>query len=436
MTDICFYFQVHQPHRLRNYSYFDVTHNHYYEDDKANREIFLKVADKCYLPTNALLLDLIKRHNGIFKISYSLSGTFVDQCRRYKPEVLDSFRKLVDTGCVELIDETYYHSLSFLFSKEEFKAQVLLHREMIEKEFGYRPTTFRNTELIYNNELAHVVESLGYKAILAEGADKILGWRSANYVYRPQGCNNLKLLLRNYRLTDDVGFRFSQASWDQYPLYAEKYASWLHSVKQDAEIINLFMDFETFGEHQWHQTGIFEFLNHLPGYILKHPEYSFATPSEVCNKYNAVGELDVPYYVSWADEDRDLTAWYGNDLQKDSLEGIYSLEKEVKATEDPHLLFVWRMLQTSDHFYYMCTKYSADGDVHKYFNPYHNPYDAYINYQNILSDFALEVTKKEKELGKKDLFIQKEQVSTAQNVIVEKTKCMLWKKIKDFFAHK
>jgi len=391
MVAICFYFQVHQPKRLRKYTYFDIGNEHFYEDDALNKSIFLKVAEKCYLPTNKLLLELIARYK--LKVAFSISGVFLEQCKRYSPETLDSFKRLAETGNVEFINETYYHSLSFLFSRDEFAKQVKLHHELIQQEFGYTATTFRNTELIYNNDVAKFAENLGYKTILAEGADKILGWRSANFVYQPKDCSQMKLLLRNYRLTDDIAFRFSERSWSEYPVYAEKYAAWLHSLHGYADVVNLFMDFETFGEHQWEETGIFEFLKHLPDYILKHPEYCFMTPAEVSANFHAVAELDVPEFISWADVDRDLSAWRGNPLQEDALAAVYALEQKVYATDDQALLSTWRSLQTSDHFYYMCTKYSADGDVHKYFNPYRNPYEAYINYQNILSDFTLEVTK-------------------------------------------
>ncbi len=398
MVTICLYFQVHQPKRLRKYTYFDIDKNHYYEDDTANREIFLKVANKCYLPTNALLLDLIKKHKNIFKFAFSLSGVFIEQCMRYSPETLDSFKRLAATGQVEFLNETYYHSLSFLFSQEEFKQQVVKHRELIKKEFDYAATTFRNTELIYNNELAKVVESLGYKTVLAEGADKILSWRSPNFVYQPKDCSQLKLLLRNYHLTDDIAFRFSERTWSDYPIYADKYASWLHALHGQADIINLFMDFETFGEHQWQESGIFEFLKHLPDYILRHPEYVFMPPSEAVQNLQPVAALDIPHFMSWADVDRDLSAWRGNDLQEDALHAVYALEQDVYALRNPEMLATWRSFLTSDHFYYMCTKYAADGDVHKYFNPYHNPYEAYINYQNIICDFALEVAKKKTQL--------------------------------------
>lgn len=388
MVAICIYFQVHQPKRLRKYTYFDIGKTHFYEDDDENKKILQKVANKCYLPTNNLLLELLKKYRGAFKVAYSLSGVFIEQCKKFYPEVLDSFKRLVDTGYVELLNETYYHSLSFLFSKEEFKRQVEQHKKLILDEFGVTATTFRNTELIYNNEVAKVAEDLGYTAILAEGADKILGWRSPNFLYEPQGTSKIKLLLRNYKLTDDVAFRFSEKSWSEYPIYAEKYVSWLHALHGQADLVNLFMDFETFGEHQWEETGIFEFLKHLPDYILRNPEYVFMTPRDVCQNLKPVAHLDVPYFMSWADIDRDLSAWRGNNLQEDALSSVYALDKDVYATENEDLIHTWRSFLTSDHFYYMCVKYSADGDVHKYFNPYNNPYDAYINYQNIIADFA------------------------------------------------
>lgn len=393
MTSICMYFQVHQPIRLRKYSYFDVGRAHNYEGHEANRQIMQKVADKCYLPATKLLLHLVKKYHGDFKIAFSLSGVFIEQCKKYSPEVLEMFKQLAATGYVEFLNETYYHSLSFLFSPAEFKEQVLLHKKLIKDEFNYEATTFRNTELIYSNELGKAVADLGYKAILAEGAEKILGWRNPGYVYQPLGCDGIKLLLRNYRLTDDVAFRFSDRNWSEYPLRADKYAYWLHALDGQADLINLFMDFETFGEHHWHDSGIFAFLENFPEYVFKHPNFHFATPYEVSHTLPAVAELDVPYYVSWADVERDLTAWNGNDLQTDALSSIYALEKEVKAAQNshPHLLHTWRLLQTSDHFYYMCTKYAADGDVHKYFSPYGSPYDAYINYQNVLADFSLEL---------------------------------------------
>ncbi|WP_308599366.1 glycoside hydrolase family 57 protein [uncultured Desulfovibrio sp.] len=389
MSAICFYFQVHQPYRLRHYTFFDIGANSWYEDENANCGILLKVARKCYLPMNALLLKLIRRHEGQFKVSFSISGTALDQFETYAPEVIQSYRELVATGCVELLSETYNHSLSFLYSPDEFREQVRLHDDRIEELFGVRPTSFRNTELIYNNALAHAVEEMGYKAILAEGADHVLGWRSPNFVYKPSGCESLRLLLKNYRLSDDIAFRFSNHDWPEFPLTAEKFASWAQAAGAAGDIINLFMDYETFGEHQWESTGIFQFMEALPDVLLSLPGFSFVTPTEAAAMFQPVASLDVHNFMSWADAERDLTAWLGNDMQQDAITAVYRLEEKVKASRNEDLLRTWRRLQTSDHFYYMCTKWFADGDVHSYFNPYGTPYDAYINYMNVLADFGL-----------------------------------------------
>ncbi|MBF0314944.1 MAG: polysaccharide deacetylase family protein [Oligoflexia bacterium] len=389
-VSVCFYFQVHQPFRLRkDYNFFSIGPDHSYEDVNSNRSILLKIANKCYLPTNNLMLKLINRHKGAFKISYSISGVILEQFELYAPHVLDSFKALVDTGCVELINETYYHSLSFLKSKDEFREQVTAHKNKIRELFGYNCTTFRNTELIYNNELAAEVEKMGYKTILAEGIERILGWRSPNFVYYPASAPKLKLLLKNYRLSDDIAFRFSNRGWHDFPLTAEKYASWVHSIAGNGEVIGLFMDYETFGEHQWEDTGIFNFMEALPEKIFAHPDYRFQTPSEVAQTYPPVGPIDSVHYVSWADIDRDLSAWLGNPMQDSALEFAYSLESAVKKTQDPALIHTWRKLLTSDHYYYVCTKWFNDGDVHKYFNPYENPYDAYMVYINVLNDLKL-----------------------------------------------
>ncbi|MFO7536177.1 MAG: glycoside hydrolase family 57 protein [Kiritimatiellia bacterium] len=387
MPSVCFYFQVHQPFRLRHYTFFDIGENHFYEDDEQNRIILNKVARKCYLPMNRLLLELIERHKGAFRISFSITGVALDQFEKYDPEVLVSFKKLARTGCVEFLNETAYHSLAFLFSPREFKEQVDIQHRRIEKLFGRAPTVFRNTELIYNNDLARVIQDMGYKAILAEGADHVLGWRNPNFVYQPAGCHKLKLLLKNYRLSDDIAFRFSNHGWSEFPLTAEKFAQWIHKTNGAGEVVNLFMDYETFGEHQWEETGIFAFMKAMPAAILTHPDFKFRTPSEVIETHSPVAQLDIPQFMSWADVERDLTAWLGNDMQKDAFESVYRLEKKVRDAKSPDLLKVWRQLQTSDHFYYMCTKWFADGDVHKYFNPYGTPYDAYINYMNVLADF-------------------------------------------------
>jgi len=339
------------------------------------------------------MLELLNKHPE-FKISYSLSGVFMDQMEEYSPETLKSFQKLVDTGRVEILDETYHHSLAFLYSKEEFVRQIELHRDKVKKLFGVTPTTFRNTELIYNNELAVYVEKMGYKAIIAEGADHILGWRSPNFIYRSPGTKKIKTLLKNYKLSDDIAFRFSSRSWSEWPLTSEKFSQWVGEINGNGNLVNLFMDYETFGEHQWEDTGIFDFMRALPGEILKHPDNEFLTPAEAAKKYESVGEFDAHNFVSWADVERDLSAWRSNTMQKEALEGIYAIEADVFASGDAKIISDWRRLQTSDHFYYMCTKWFADGDVHKYFNPYETPYEAFIAYNNVLHDIRMRIERR------------------------------------------
>jgi alpha-amylase len=395
MVAVVFYFQVHQPFRLRkDYRFFDIGANHFYEDLEANEGILNKVADKSYLPTNNLLLELIDRYEGKFKVSFSISGVVLEQFEKYNPKVIDSFQQLARTGCVEFINETYYHSLSFLFSKKEFKEQVLAHKKKIKDLFGQVPTTFRNTELIYHNDLAVFIEKMGYKTILAEGANQVLGWRSPNYLYQPIGCYKLNLLLKNFKLSDDIAFRFSNREWDDFPLHADKFANWLHNINGNGEVINLFMDYETFGEHQWEDTGIFEFMRALPHEVLKHPDFEFLMPKEVSSHYSPLAKIDVPYYISWADVERDLTAWLGNPLQDSAIEMIYSMENAIKSSKDLDLIHTWRKLLTSDHFYYMCTKWFSDGDVHKYFNPYDTPYDAFLIYSNVMNDLMETIKKR------------------------------------------
>jgi len=378
---------------MKKYSVFSIGHNSDYFDDAKNKEVMQKVAKKCYLPTNKIMLELINRYKNSsrkFKISYSITGVALEQFQKYAPEVLESFKELAKTGCVEFLSETYYHSLAFLYSKQEFDEQVEMHRKKIEELFNQTPKVFRNTELIFNNELAHHIEGLGYKAILAEGADHILGWRSPNYVYRAKTTKNLKLLLKNYKLSDDVAFRFGQKSWKEFPLTAEKFAHWLHGNKGHS--VNLFMDYETFGEHQWEDTGIFNFLKHMPEHLFKDPDTRFLTVSELAD-FEPAAELDVHNYISWADIERDLSAWKGNNMQDSALHEVYALEKVLKDLNNEPLLIDWRRLTTSDHYYYMCTKYFNDGDVHKYFNPYDTPYESYINFMNILNDMIYRMKK-------------------------------------------
>jgi alpha-amylase len=392
MASVCFYFQVHQPYRLRDYTIFDNGTDYF--DEAKNAEICRKVAHKCYLPTNQLLLELIEKYQGKFRVAFSTTGTVLEQFQQYMPAVLDSFHRLAATGCVEFLSETYYHSLSFLYSRDEFIEQIEAHRRLIRELFGQNPRVFRNTELVYNNSLAETIEQIGgFDAIITEGADHILGvplgYRSPNFVYRPPNCGSLKLLLKNYRLSDDIAFRFSNRHWSEWPLKADKFSSWINAVNGNGFVVNLFIDYETFGEHQWQDTGIFEFMRHLPGEILKHPDNDFKTPSEVAEAYGAVDVVDVPELVSWADTERDLSAWLGNPMQQNAIEELYGLEHSVKKLNDIDILTSWRRLQTSDHFYYMCTKYFADGDVHKYFNPYESPYDSFINFMNVLDNLKL-----------------------------------------------
>ncbi len=384
---MCLYFQVHQPVRVRKYPVFDIGHKTDYFDDAKNKEIVDKVARKCYIPTNKLLLDLIKQHKGKFKVAFSITGTVLEQLEKHQPEVIELFKELSATGQVEFLSETYYHSLSYLYSKEEFKEQVNMHQQKIKSLFNQEPRVFRNTELIFNNELANFVEQMGYEGIIAEGADHILGWKSPNYIYTPKTTNNMKLILKNYKLSDDIAFRFSQQSWNDHPLTVEKFAHWVDM--NPGETINLFMDYETFGEHQWEETGIFEFMKLLPGELINRG-VEFVTPSQLLD-LKPKAELDIHNFISWADVERDLSAWLGNKIQNSSIEELYRMEDAVKKTADPELIEKWRKLTTSDHFYYMCTKWFNDGDVHKYFNPYDSPYEAFISYMNILNDMVKRV---------------------------------------------
>lgn len=388
MKNICLYFQVHQPFRLRRYRFFDIGHDHYYFDDFSNRSILHKIAYNCYLPMNDLMLKLIKKYNGAFKVSYSITGLALEQFEAYAPEVLESFKRLADTGCVEFLAETYSHSLVALKDDEEFKTQVSKHADKISSLFGQKPKVFRNTELVYSDHIGNLVSQMGYSAMLSEGAKHILGWKSPNYLYCNAQNPKLKVLLRNYKLSDDIGFRFSNQDWSEWPLTAEKYASWVGMQEPADEALNIFMDYETFGEHQSADTGIFDFMKALPEQIINNTDFDFATPSEVAKNLQPIGVLNVPNPVSWADEERDLTAWLGNNLQREAFENLYALNDMIRTIDDPEIISDWYKLQTSDHFYYMCTKFFSDGAVHSYFNPYSSPYEAFLNYMNVLSDFA------------------------------------------------
>lgn len=389
MRTICLYFQIHQPFRLKRYRFFNIGNDHYYYDDYMNESIMRRVADRSYLIANKVLLKIIKDYGCDFKVAFSISGIALDQFELYAPDVLESFRKLAQTGCVEFLAETYSHSLASLKDKNEFVRQVDEHRQKIKSYFDYEPTVFRNTELVYSDQIGADVADMGFTAILTEGAKHVLGWKSPNYLY----CNainpRLKVLLRNFRLSDDIAFRFSNRAWSEFPLTAEKFVSWLNKVDKKEETINIFIDYETFGEHQWLESGIFEFLKALPGCVFRNSKFTFGTPSEIAHNLQPVSAINVPYPISWADEERDLTAWLGNDLQRDAFNRLYSLTDKVNRCTDQRIQKDFKYLQSSDHLYYMSTKFFSDGEIHAYFNPYDSPYDAYINYMNILSDFTI-----------------------------------------------
>ncbi len=387
--NICLYFQVHQPTRLRLYRFFDIGKDSHYYDDFANRTILRRVASKCYLPMNELLQRAIKENKGKFKVAFSITGTVLEQFDRHAPEVIDSFKALIDTGCVEILCETYNHSLSALKNGIELRNQVEKQKLALKEYFGVEPKVFRNTELIYSDEIGAELYDMGFKTVLTEGAKHIMGWRSPNYVYSNGRQPGQKLLLRNYTFSDDIAFRFSNRGWNEWPLTAGKFVGWLREAEGD--IINLFMDYETFGEHQNADSGIFDFMEALPKAALGTGELSFVTPSEAAARLKPVSPLEVPQPISWADEERDVTAWLGNELQQDSFNKLYDLVEKLSIIDDPVLWQDFGHLQESDHFYYMCTKYFSDGDVHKYFNPYDTPYEAFINYMNVLSDFIIRV---------------------------------------------
>jgi alpha-amylase len=394
---IVLYLHVHQPYRIRHYTIFDAgaKHDYFdaaYEDDTSNERILQKVAAKSYIPTNQYLLELLENNPG-FKLSLSITGTVIEQLERWSPEALQSFKDLIATGRVEILAETYHHSLAFFYSRAEFEMQVEMHRNKIQEVFGQTPQVFRNTELAFNNDLAYWADKAGYKGILAEGWDPVLDWRSPNYVYQPAYTESIRLLMKNYKLSDDIAFRFGDSNWAEYPLTADKFSHWL-SEDRDGTNFNLFMDYETFGEHQWHESGIFDFLEHLPSEWLKTDDHSFMTVSEAIDSFEPVGQIDIPQTVTWADTERDLSAWLGNSMQSTSIEALYRLQPQILDTGDLALIEDWRRLQTSDHFYYMCTKWFNDGDIHAYFSPYATPYEGYMNFMNAFRDLKFRLAEK------------------------------------------
>ncbi len=408
MRSIVLYLHMHQPYRLKKYSIFSVGHDHDYWNEKDwyagtnNERIFKKVADKSYRPMLARLEKCLKEYQG-FKFSLSITGTFIEQAQRWAPDIIETLQRICRTGRVEIVAETYYHSLAFFFDKKEFEAQVLKHQEVVRDLFNVETQVFRNTELAYNDDLAKWADSFGMKGLIAEGWDKILEWRSPNFVYRPEGCKNTKLLLKNYRLSDDIAFRFSDKNWAEWPLTVDKYIQWLEAATLRGPLINLFMDFETFGENIWEDTGIFEFFEHLIYRWDRDQENNFMTVSEACDSDEPKGELSMPWTVTWADTERDLSAWLGNSMQHEALQALYEMRNEVLETKDKKLIEDWRRLSTSDHPYYMCTKYFNDGDVHAYFSPYDSPYDAFLYFMNALRDMKerLEEIQEEQKQAKK-----------------------------------
>lgn len=421
---IVLYLHVHQPWRIRDdQTLFDVgTNKNYFSEEKglkrqSNGEIFRKVAEKSYIPMNNLLEKLLKTYPE-FKFSFSITGTFIDQAQEFAPEVLESFKRLVQTGRAEIIAETYYHSLAFFFDREEFEAQVSAHQAKIREVFNVETTAFRNTELSYNDELAKWADIFGFKAILAEGWDPILQWRTPNHVYKPKGTKNIHLLLKNYKLSDDLAFRFSNRNWQEYPLTTQKYISWLESSSYHGDVINLFMDYETFGEHQWAESGIFDFFESLVSYWLKKPEHGFKTVTEAAQS-EPVAEISMPNTVTWADTERDLTAWLGNSMQQEAMKYLYALKLRVYNSQNGNLVEDWRRLTTSDHPYYMCTKYFNDGDVHAYFSPYKSPYDAFLYFMDTLRDMEFRLKDipplKQKNIRKTQKNLQKSLFKTPKN---------------------
>lgn len=390
MKAICFYFQIHQPFRLKTYRFFDIGNDHYYYDDFSNDDIITRIAQRSYLPANNMLLDMIKQYGKAFKVAFSISGTALEQLEQYVPEFIESMKELAATGCVEFLSETYAHSLSSLEDPDEFVSQVKNHDKKIYQLFGQHPKVFRNTELIYDDDISSMVQSMGFKAAITDGAKHILGWKSPNYVYSSATASKLKLLLKNSKLSDDITFRFSNPEWASYPLTADKYIDWIANLPQEEQIINLFMNYETFGELQPRETGIFEFMKALPRFAAERG-IEFWTPSEVVSKLKSVGSLSVPYPMSWADEARDTSAWLGNTLQNEAVKKLYSISERVRLCDDKRIKQDWYYLQASDHFFYMSTKHSEDGSVHSHYSPYDSPYMAFTNYMNVLSDFMIRV---------------------------------------------
>ena len=389
MKAICFYFQIHQPFRLKRYRFFDIGNDHYYYDDFSNDDIVTRIAQRSYMPAAEALLGMLEK-NPQFRCALSITGVALEQCEQYVPEFIDLLKKLVATGRVEILAETYAHSLSSLIDPEEFESQVKVHDDKIQELFGVKPKVLRNTELVYCDELAPQILAMGYKGVITEGAKHILGWKSPNYVYSAASAPKLKILLRNAKLSDDIAKRFSNPDWDEYPLTADKYIDWIANTPADEQIVNLFMNLETFGEFQARESGIFQFLEALP-YFAKERGVEFWTPTDAVTKLKAVGELSIMHPISWTDESRDTSAWLGNKLQNEAFQKLYSVAERVRLCDDRRLKQDWYYLQAADHLFYMATKHFADGAAHSNCSPYETPFQAFTNYMNVLSDFIVRV---------------------------------------------
>ncbi|PTX07451.1 alpha-amylase [Capnocytophaga leadbetteri] len=385
---ICIYFQIHHPERLRKYQFFDIGKKHNYFDNYANRSELEDLAENCYLPANALLLDLIKKYEGKFKVAFSISGSAIDQLEMHTPEVIRSFQELAQTGQVEFLAETYSHSLASLSEDtDEFELQVKRHSAAIKELFGKKPVTFRNTSLIYSDKIGKRVADLGFKTMLTDGAKHVLGWKSPNFVYKNALDENLNLLLKNSKLSDDIAIRFFDKNWSEYPLTSEKYVDWVSHSLQDTEVLNLFMNYEVIGHYNRAESGIFDFVRYFIQQIAENPNYQFLLPKEVTKKHTAKDILPVPYPISWTDEERDITSWLGNELQKEAFTELFKIQPLVKKKKNAELNEDYSRLQASEHFYFMRTKLFSGADYHKYILPYESPYEAFINYMNVLSDF-------------------------------------------------
>lgn len=390
MKSVCFYFTIHQPYRLKRYRFFDIGNDHYYYDDFADDDIITRLANTSYIPMADTLLDMIKKTNGGFKCSICISGTAIEQLQMYVPEFIDKLRQLADTGCVEFLSGTYAHSLASLEDPEEFLREVKMHDDLIQSLFGKRPTVFANTELIYDDDIALLIKSMGFNTAVTDGAKHILGWKSPNYVYSAATAPDLKLLLTNDKLAEDISRNFNNPEWDEYPLTADKYIRWIASLPEEEQVINLYLSMDTFGSFLPGYTGIFDFMKALPAFG-KESGVEFTTPSDVVAKLKPVGELSIPYPISDIDEARDVSAWKGNELQREALNKLYGVAERVNMCSDRRLKQDWEYLQSSDHFYYMSTKNMADGADHAAFSPYDSPFAAFTNYMNVLADFLVRV---------------------------------------------